>query len=318
MSGLEVVGLLLGVFPLIISAMEHYEDVKGPTVIWRYIRRTHKRDYGKVKDCQFAFGLQLEKLLFPLLADDVVDEAQYEQLLAEAGSDNWKQSHVETALSDRLGDRCERYLEVLEELKEAMNKLCTATRVDDPAFQRAMNDRQSRPGNQLARTVLMSRANAKYQAQRLKYSMTKVTREELLEEVEGYIRRLRDLLAASDDLSALPRRQRHKSTGPVSRKILDFWTHADNIFRLVKDAWHCTCRSSVCLWLQQNCAKTSEMRMQLVFCHGGHGMVVKLSDEPPTIRINPHPKFQTAVSVSSRTVHGLAQLAIRPQRQVLL
>jgi len=69
MSGIEVAGLLLGAFPLIISAMEHYEDIKKPTVIWWKIRRAHKRDYGKIKDCELAYMHQMELLLYPLLND---------------------------------------------------------------------------------------------------------------------------------------------------------------------------------------------------------------------------------------------------------
>jgi hypothetical protein len=322
MSGAEVVGLLLGVFPLIISAMEHYEDVKKPTVIWWKIRRAHKRDYGKVKDCEFAFMHQLRLLLYPMLDEDLVDQEQHDKLLADIGGDGWKQNHIVEALLERLGDRHDRYLQVLEELGEAMEKLCKATKVDDPQFQKQLEERQAgkRPP-----TATITRANMRFQAQRLKYSFTDLNRVELLAEVEDYIRRLSELLSASDELAALPRKQHRTASKAVGKKVLDFWTHADNIFQLIRDTWHCNCRSSACLWLQQNYAKISEMRMHLGFCHGSRCLVVKLSDRPPTIRLNSRPKMPSDGNVSRTSLnthgasmqicqHGLAHLAVSSQR----
>ena len=287
MSGIEIIGLVLGGFPLIISAMEHYKDVKKPTLIWWRIRRAHRRDYGKVKDCQFAFSDQLELLLYPLLDGDIVDQNEYEALLASPGSDGWQESRVEQALVDRLGERHARYVEILKEMNEVvMDKLCKSAKVDDPQFQKLLNDQEwigaaTRPTNvRPAQTVLRMKTNVNFQAKRLKYSLTELNRTELLEEVNDYIRRLRELLIASNELAALPRRHRRSTNRPVSRKVLDFWTHADAIFSLIRDTWHCQCRSSACLWLQSNYIKVTAMKLHLRFCHGGHSLLVKLSDSP--------------------------------------
>jgi hypothetical protein len=81
MSGVECVGLLLGVFPLCVSAMEHYEETKRVAGTFLKIRRTHRRDLGKIKDCQLLFKLNLKELLLPLVHDEVVDKMEYELLL---------------------------------------------------------------------------------------------------------------------------------------------------------------------------------------------------------------------------------------------
>ncbi|KAK5112293.1 hypothetical protein LTR85_011565 [Meristemomyces frigidus] len=291
MSGVEtVLGLVCGAFPLIISAMEHYEDVKKPTMIWWKIRRAHRRDYGKVKDCQLSFVHQLELLLCPLLDDDVVDHTQYEQLLANPGGEGWQQSQVDEALAARLSTRHSRYSEILREMAGAMDKLCKATRVDDPQFQQLLEDRTNQaiaPGvTRRAQTSLMIRANVNFQGKRLKYSLTELRRDELLRDVEDYIGRLRNLLSASNELSSLSRTQKRLTSRPVSPKVLNFWRHADNIFRLLRDVWHCNCRSHACLSLQQNYAKATNIRIHMRFCHGGQSLMVKLSDTPPTIQIS--------------------------------
>ena len=63
MSGVEIVGLLLGAFPLCISAMEHYEEMRKVAGTFFKIRRAHKKDLGKIKDCQLMFKPEPEGAL---------------------------------------------------------------------------------------------------------------------------------------------------------------------------------------------------------------------------------------------------------------
>lgn len=135
MSGLEVLGIILGAFPLAISAMEHYEESKKVAGTFYKIRRAHRKDFGRVKDCQLKFRLNMKELLLPLLADDIVTKIEYEQLLAFPGGPEWQEDHVEESLAERLGDCHERYIEILKEMEETMVLLCKATKVDDEQFQ---------------------------------------------------------------------------------------------------------------------------------------------------------------------------------------
>ena len=134
MSGLEVVGIILGAFPLAISGMEHYEETKKVANTFFKIRRAHRKDLGKVKDCQLKFRLNMKELLLPLLTDDVVTTMEYEQLLAKPGGPGWQEEHVEESLAERLGECYERYIEILKEMEETMVLLCKATKVDDEQF----------------------------------------------------------------------------------------------------------------------------------------------------------------------------------------
>jgi hypothetical protein len=93
------------------------------------IRRAHRKDLGKLKDCQLKFRLNMKELLLPLLTDDVVTKLEYEQLLAHPGGPGWQEEHVEETLAERLGDCHERYIEILKEMEETMVLLCKATRV---------------------------------------------------------------------------------------------------------------------------------------------------------------------------------------------
>lgn len=132
MSGIEIAGLGLGAFPLLISAMEHSENTKKVTGTWWRIRRAHGRDLGRVKDCQLEFTLNLKELLLPLLVDGMVNLGEYEALLAQPGGEGWREEHVEDNLRDRLSDcqtlrrTCSTFaktLWVLESGERSVNKM---------------------------------------------------------------------------------------------------------------------------------------------------------------------------------------------------
>jgi hypothetical protein len=70
MSGIEVAGLILGSFPLLISALEHYrQSAEALGVFWK-IRREHKVWVHDLRICELAFERNLEALLLPLIIDD--------------------------------------------------------------------------------------------------------------------------------------------------------------------------------------------------------------------------------------------------------
>jgi len=135
MSGIEVVGVILGAVPLVISAMEHYEETKKAIGTFHKIRRAHRKDLGKLKDCQLKFKLNIKELLLPLLADDLVTRVEYEQLLVTPGGSGWREEHVDEALAQRLGECHERYVEILQDMEDTLGLLCKATKVDDAQFQ---------------------------------------------------------------------------------------------------------------------------------------------------------------------------------------
>lgn len=264
MSGVEVAGLVLGAFPLLISAMENYEETKKVTSTWWRVKRAHKRDIGKIKDCQLKFRLNLKELLLLLVHDGVVNQGDYERLLADPGGQGWKEDHVEDALRGRLSECHERYVEVLQDILELMARLSKECRVDDANFQAGLKaksqvclryaygdantDRRgqkapSATNNQQAQIVLILRANAAFEAKRIHYAFTGAKREDLLRQIDSCNDRLQDVLAQNDRISTLSAGK----PGPVTRrsnaKHLTFYSHAASIFRLLDQIWTCQCRS---------------------------------------------------------------------------
>ncbi|WPH03870.1 Hypothetical protein R9X50_00675300 [Acrodontium crateriforme] len=279
MSGIEVVGLLLGVFPLCISAMEHYEQEKRVLgTFWR-IRKSHRKDLGKLKDCQLKFKLNMKELLLPLLLDDVIDRVEYEQLLADPGGPGWKDESVDEALANRLSESHQRYLEILDEFSETMMKLTKAVKVDDPEFQSLISKDQAALNPKTdAQKLLMTRANFKFQAKRVKYSFSGATRDILLDQIEKYNGTLESLLATNDRVSALAQITSKAAPRSMASKIVQYWRHADRIFTLMTEAFKCHCKSMhyANLWLSHRPAGTVDMSMVLKFSQG----IVSIDKQP--------------------------------------
>ncbi|GIZ44581.1 hypothetical protein CKM354_000777500 [Cercospora kikuchii] len=311
MSGIEAASLVLGAFPLLISAMEHYEDTKKVTNTWWKVKRAHKRDVGKIKDCQLDFRLNLIELLSPLVHDGIVEQGEYEQLLANPGGQGWIEDHVEEALRERLSDCHERYVEVLQDILELMARLSKECRVDDANFQaglKAQNQKApSSTQNQQAKVILMQRTNAVFEAKRLHYAFTGAKREDLFRQIGGCNKQLEKFLTQNDRISTLAGGRMSPAAGRSNAKHLNFYSHAATIFRLLDKVWTCHCRSPARLWLQHRSLNAVLMKMHLRLCSGQQCIQWRLMHTLPTLQLgNPG-----RTSSSSQTASQLPSIVIR-------
>ena len=98
MSGVEVAGLLLGAFPLIISAMEHYRKSAEVYHNWWEFKREYRKSINDIKFQEMAFKSNVESLLLPLMVDE--DEAT--ALVADPGGIKWKDPALEDKMKTRF------------------------------------------------------------------------------------------------------------------------------------------------------------------------------------------------------------------------
>jgi hypothetical protein len=100
MSGFEISGVLLGVLPLIISAVGTYDNVYRPFV-------TRYKDYEPALK-RFQQGLLTEKAIFVnecrLLLRSSVDPERVQDMLDDLKHDGWTDSDIEQKVSQYLGD----------------------------------------------------------------------------------------------------------------------------------------------------------------------------------------------------------------------
>ena len=119
MSGVEVAGLILGAFPLLITALEHYRESAEVLGDWWKFKRKYIKCKRDVEYHQITFTSNLEELLLPL----IVDDDQLELLLASPGGLAWQDDALEKKLRERLPNAYNAYLDSINEINEVMKKL---------------------------------------------------------------------------------------------------------------------------------------------------------------------------------------------------
>lgn len=100
MSGIEVVGVALAILPIIISAVEHYEDCIRP------IRRYRKLAL-EVRD--FERRLSIQNIIFlnqcRILLEGIVERERTQRMLINRSADpSWKDEALERCLDEHLGE----------------------------------------------------------------------------------------------------------------------------------------------------------------------------------------------------------------------
>jgi hypothetical protein len=138
MSGVEVVGLLLGAFPLAISALEHYRETAKTLALLANFQEEWHSTLNDIKDEQTLLRLTLHILVMPMVVEGELEDHELEALLAEAACDRWASTDLADALQQRLGRAYKRFMEIANELQQLVAKLLTALGVDKPKLRKKM------------------------------------------------------------------------------------------------------------------------------------------------------------------------------------
>ena len=134
MSGIEVAGLLLGAFPLLISALEHYRQGAEVLEDWWHIRKEYNKCKNEIKVQELAFEDNLERFLLPL----IVDDHEIAALIAEPGGIKWKDTKLEDKLKRRLPKSYDLFLDTIYDIKSTMDDLNEELGLGREAFQEGL------------------------------------------------------------------------------------------------------------------------------------------------------------------------------------
>ncbi|KAL8866471.1 MAG: hypothetical protein Q9198_008875 [Flavoplaca austrocitrina] len=127
MSGIEVAGIVLAVFPILINGLNHV--VAGIQTAKRWKRyRLKLKDYADTLESASVYFLDtLEELLSDLVHTD--DELSL--LLKNPGGSLWKETKYEERLRRRLDRSYASYLKNVAKLVQALQNMCERLGVDD-------------------------------------------------------------------------------------------------------------------------------------------------------------------------------------------
>ena len=297
MSGVEAAGIALAVFPLLISALEHYRESAEVLGDWWKFKRKYTKCKRDIEYHQLTFTANLEELLLPLVADD----EDMEVLISDPGGSRWGDPELEVRLRARLPNSYEAYLDSVNEIKEIMTGLKKELGLEKAHIQSRVNSNDD-PKTLKGR---VSKESLGYQGQRIKFALGATTREKLLDEFAKYNGRLRDLLRTGEKITAIKQSQKPK----MGSVLTTFWRHAKALYNLLFESWGCACREDHHANLLL-CHRTSSASLdfQLLFLFARdiiksqslhwswHEALVKVADKPRSNQTKSHPQPLSNIS----------------------
>jgi hypothetical protein len=124
-TGVETAGLILGAIPLLISAIEHYEEAVEPTVAffqWKGQLSTAVRELYMGRT---TYHQTIQLLLRPVTSKQILKE-----LMDDPKSHLWRDPGLENKLRDKLGIAYDPCMLTIREIEEIMINVAENLNID--------------------------------------------------------------------------------------------------------------------------------------------------------------------------------------------
>ncbi|SMR56812.1 unnamed protein product [Zymoseptoria tritici ST99CH_1A5] len=268
----EVAGLVLAGIPLLISAVEHYEECFRILGCMRQFKQEYRQVRNRVKTLELEYDLTLDKLFL-----DVVDSQEELARLKNIPDDQgWVE--VEARLKERLLPKVHRaYLDTMKDLQETVRDLSeelgldkatfqdriSCSNVTAPSGQTLSNNQKPSTAKQIKSVAKRSQGKLTYEGQRVRFSQGKNRREALFTQIDGYMKSLDGLMSKNDDVTKMLLSSKRPTVVP--RALLDFWRHARNVYLLLMESWKCPCRAEHCADLRLMHREATNVHFDICF-----------------------------------------------------
>ncbi|KAL8915649.1 MAG: hypothetical protein Q9172_006803 [Xanthocarpia lactea] len=220
MSGIEVAGLILGLFPVVVSAVDNCERSFGILADWRHFRREFAEFSNRLRGQQIILRQHIEVALRSITDS----EAQLAAMMDEPGGPTWQMSVLATRLKVKLSGAGEfhTYCFTLNTVHAQLKKL---------------NERLEVHSSIDKATVGTSKINIQKEFRKLQFCFQK---KKLLEQVSiigDQIDILGKILGNAEVLESA-RRTRQSTMAQVFEQVRK---QASSLHRAINRAWTCSC-----------------------------------------------------------------------------
>ncbi|KAI9769385.1 MAG: hypothetical protein M1840_004087 [Geoglossum simile] len=214
MSGIEIAGAVLGGLPLIISALEHYNDgLQRIKDVWNF----------RVVLEDFTQDLRVQNAIYKATLAEFLQHTQSElevsRLLQDPSGQEWSNTGLEMSLRKQYGEHYELYCQriakmnsVVEDLRDRVGKLHIEGGQSDDAMRQV-------------RAVF----------RKIDFCLSKDSREELVGRLKGYIREFRELYESDVKTAEIKPRLKIRDSFRQTRN------HASSIHNVLRTGWSCGC-----------------------------------------------------------------------------
>ncbi|KAL8977626.1 MAG: hypothetical protein Q9205_006610, partial [Flavoplaca limonia] len=260
MSGVEVAGLTLTLFPIVVKGlgrmMEGIETIKH----WKKYKRELDKYASRLGNAHICFSSTLT-----LLLDDIVpSDAELQVMIAEPLGPLWKKPMYEESLRSRLDQSYNLYLKTVKILAEDVENLRSKLGIDasgtvsSPCLAPVINTLLIR-----AQVQWFSYSVVEREMERIKITLRKKIYKELLDDIDRANKVLYEFTQQGISLEPIQRKRLSKRSVAELKLIRK---HAASLYQVFMNdkAWRCSCKThhvvSLCLEVRpqiSNDVKTS-------------------------------------------------------------
>ncbi|MCJ1271276.1 hypothetical protein MMC22_011176 [Lobaria immixta] len=219
MSGIEVAGLVLGSFPILMSCLESYRKGFEPLEEWWNFRTHFITFVDEIRHQEMIYNENMTRLLDPIIADNDSLTA----LVRNAKEPRWTDGSLNVPLEIRLASEYERFLRIVERMEEVMESLKKLLQVKDSNMN-WMESKKERPWEWHLKRFQISFSKGKYRK---------------VGKLAAHNQKLQEILGYSERI--IPIANARKSSEPVVlfEKIRQ---HACSVHNALKLHWNCPSR----------------------------------------------------------------------------
>ena len=119
MSGIEIAGLVLGSFPIILNCLDYYRTGFEPLEEWWSFRTHFIAFVDDINHQMMRYNGNMERLLDPV----IVDNDSFTSLVQNANDPRWTDGSLTDLLKQRLSSELERFLRIIKRMEEEIGSL---------------------------------------------------------------------------------------------------------------------------------------------------------------------------------------------------
>lgn len=123
-TGVEAAGLVLGAIPLIISALENYENLAAPTKAFFHWKRTLRRLIRELYTIHTSYDQAVRLLLKPFA--DLTDQTK---MMEDPRHRLWREGDVADSLRDKLGSVYDPLILTIDEVSEILVEIAACLNI---------------------------------------------------------------------------------------------------------------------------------------------------------------------------------------------
>ncbi|OCL00859.1 uncharacterized protein K441DRAFT_599828 [Cenococcum geophilum 1.58] len=237
MSGIEIAGLVLGAIPLVISALEHYEDLIDPAKVFVKFQGELGRAIRELRNQHTLFEQSMEVLLQPITTDRELSE-----MIDNTNSELWQDPAIEQELRSNLGKAYPSYMRTVNDIQKIM--IGIAIKLDN--FHGVENLNQDG-----LEAIISQHAAAKVDgklqkfeiSKRVKFTMKKKRIKESLEELQRCIEMLDKFQVKADKIAAADELYKSDGRFRVTLPVDTIRENAKKLYNVLSKTW-CSTHSS--------------------------------------------------------------------------